>query len=67
MAIGDRAYRSTVPPEAMQLADEKGLGEPNWFIPGTDAAPDFPDSVRSIFEQSDAISARATPEEPQPI
>ena len=52
MAIGDKAYRDTVPSEAQQLATERGLGQANWFIPGADAPPYFPDSVRSIFARA---------------
>jgi hypothetical protein len=57
MAIGDKAYRNTVPSEARQLAADKNLGKPNWFVPATDAPPYYPTSVRSIFQKMSSISA----------
>jgi hypothetical protein len=54
--IGDRAYRTTVPPEAQQLASEKGLGAPNWYIVSADAPPYFPESVREILMKVAAIA-----------
>jgi hypothetical protein len=49
MAIGDRAYLTTVPREAQRLAEENGLGECNWFIRAAEATPYYPDSVREVF------------------
>jgi hypothetical protein len=63
MAIDDKAYRTTVPQEAQQLAAERDLGQPNWFIPGTDAPPYFPPSVRRIFEK---VAADAPSPVPRP-
>lgn len=59
MGIGDRAYRTTVPPEAQRFTEERGLGECNWFIAGADAPPYYPDSVREIFEKVDALAPAA--------
>jgi hypothetical protein len=61
MAIGDKAYRATVPLEAQQLAAERGLGQPNWFIPGADAPPYFPESVRRIFEKVATVAPPSSP------
>jgi hypothetical protein len=54
MAIGEKAYEATVPAEAKQLADESGVGRPNWFIAGAEAAPYFPASVRALLETDEA-------------
>lgn len=63
MSIGDRAYRSEVPPEAQQFAQEHGLGECNWFIRGADAAPYYPDSVREILRKTAELE-RQSPTNP---
>jgi hypothetical protein len=64
MPLGDRAYRNTVPPEARQLAEDRGLGECNWFIRGADAPPYYPDSVREILRKVAALD-QATDGEPR--
>jgi hypothetical protein len=54
MAIGDKAYQAMVPAEAKRLADESGVGRPNWFIAGAEAPPYFPESVRALLETDEA-------------
>jgi hypothetical protein len=51
MSESDDAYDAPVPPGVRELADERGLGDCNWFIKGADAAPYYPESVRTIFEK----------------
>jgi hypothetical protein len=55
MAIGERAYQAAVPAEARRLADETGVGRPNWFIPGAEASPYLPETVRRLLEMTDEI------------
>ena len=61
MSLGDSAYIKYVPLEAQELADERGLGECNWFIRGADVAPYYPDSFRNIFAKAAALTEKVAP------
>jgi hypothetical protein len=58
MALGDRRYRNTVPPEERRLAEASGFGKPNWYVPTGDNPPVYTDFIRHFLrDHRDAILA----------
>jgi hypothetical protein len=54
MALGDWRYRARVTPETQVFADRAELGEPEWYIPGAEAAPYYPDDIRQFLSRASA-------------
>jgi hypothetical protein len=58
VALGDRAYRIRVSPEAQAFAKEHPeLGRANWFVPSGEAPPYYPPTVREMFRKVAELGA----------
>jgi hypothetical protein len=63
MAFGDARYKARVAPETRAFALHENLGDPEWFVPGVEAAPYYPDAFRQFVSYAaEQLLASGRPE-----